>query len=73
VERALAALPASLAGDLVKRLRRTLIGRGLVIVAPDLPPDLDEPPFDLVVRFDRGTIAERRDRRARKAPELEAI
>jgi hypothetical protein len=73
VERALEALPASVAGEMVKRLRRTLIGRGLVILTPDLPRDLDEPPFDLVVRFEQGTVAERQDRRARPRPELEVV
>jgi hypothetical protein len=71
VERALEALPASLAGDLVKRLRRALIGRGLVVVTSALPADLDEPPFDVVIRFDEGGVAERQDRRARKPAELE--
>ena len=71
VERALEALPPALARDLVKRLRRALIGRGLVVVTSDLPPDLDEPPFDVVIRFDQGTVAERQDRRTLKPAELE--
>ena len=71
VERALDALPASLAGDLIKRLRRVLIGRGLVVVASDLPPELDEPQFDMVVRFENGVVADRQDRRARQSAELE--
>ena len=71
VERALEALPASLAHDLVRRLRRALIGRGLVVVMPDLPPEVDEPPFDMVVRFDQGMVADRQDRRARRPAELE--
>jgi hypothetical protein len=71
VERALEALPASLAGDLVRRLRRALVGRGLVIVTSGLPPGLDEPPFDLVVRFADGVVADRQDRRARRPAELE--
>jgi ABC-type multidrug transport system fused ATPase/permease subunit len=71
VERALDALPASLAGDLVRRLRRALVGRSLIIVVPDLPPELDEPPFDMVLRFDQGVVADRQDRRARRTAELE--
>ena len=71
VERAIAALPESLAADLVRRLRRVLVGRGLVIVTSSLPPDLDEPPFDLVVRFENGVVADRQDRRVRPSAELE--
>lgn len=54
VERALDGLPAPAADALVARLRRALIGRGLVLVSPDLSPSMDEPPFDLVVRLERG-------------------
>jgi ABC-type multidrug transport system fused ATPase/permease subunit len=71
VERALEALPPGSAADLIRRLRRTLIGRGLVAVTADLAPDTDQPPFDVVVRFENGTIASIQDRRARQAAELE--
>jgi hypothetical protein len=71
VERALEALPPASAAELVKRLRRTLIGRGLVAVMPDLVPDADQPPFDVVVRFENGMIASVQDRRARQPAELE--
>jgi ABC-type multidrug transport system fused ATPase/permease subunit len=67
VERALEALPPGSAADLLKRLRRTLIGRGLVAVTPDLAPDADQPPFDVVVRFENGAVASVQDRRARQA------
>lgn len=71
VERALDGLPASLAVDLIRRLRRALIGRGLVVVINDLPPEVDEPPFDMLVRFEHGTVAERQDRRAPRVAELQ--
>jgi ABC-type multidrug transport system fused ATPase/permease subunit len=71
VERALESLPPGSAADLVKRLRRTLIGRGLITVTPDLAPDADQPPFDVVVRFENGAIASVQDRRTRQAQELE--
>jgi hypothetical protein len=32
---------------------------------------LDEPPFDVVIRFDQGGVAERQDRRTRQPAELE--
>jgi ABC-type multidrug transport system fused ATPase/permease subunit len=71
VERALDALPPALGADLVRRLRRTLIGRGLVIVMSDLRPEMDEPPFDLVVRFEGGRVAEMQDRRGRPPAAVE--
>jgi hypothetical protein len=71
VERALESLPPGSAVDLVKRLRRTLIGRGLVAVTADLAPDIDQPPFDVVIRFENGAIVSVQDRRARRSAELE--
>jgi hypothetical protein len=44
-----------------------------VVVTPDLSPEMDEPPFDLVVRFDHGAVVDRQDRRARKPAELEIV
>lgn len=71
VERALDSLPPGSASDLLKRLRRTLIGRGLVAVTPSLSPDIDQPPFDIVVRFENGVVAEVQDRRSKRPAELE--
>jgi ABC-type thiamine transport system ATPase subunit len=71
VERALESLPPGSAADLIKRLRRTLIGRGLVVVVPNLASEVDQPPFDMVVRFENGLVAEVQDRRNRQAAELE--
>jgi ABC-type transport system involved in cytochrome bd biosynthesis fused ATPase/permease subunit len=71
VERALEGLPPGSAAELIKRLRRTLIGRGLVAITPDLSPDVDQPPFDVVVRFENGAVASVQDRRARQGSELE--
>ena len=67
VERALEGLPGPTADALVARLRRALVGRGLVLVTPSLSADMDQPPFDAVIRFERGTpqVEERRDPRAR--------
>ncbi|HEY8564451.1 MAG TPA: ABC transporter ATP-binding protein [Beijerinckiaceae bacterium] len=48
---------------LVQRLRRALVGRGLVLAMPELRPEMDRPPFDLVLRFERGAIAALEDRR----------
>ena len=71
VERALAALPPASAADLIHRLRRALIGRGLVAVTADFPPEIDQPPFDVVIRFDNGTVVSLQDRRSPEIKELE--
>jgi ABC-type multidrug transport system fused ATPase/permease subunit len=73
VERALDGLSAPAAEEVVKRLRRALIGRGLVIVAASLPPNLDEPPFDIVVRFESSGAARVDDRRSRQTTALETV
>jgi hypothetical protein len=47
-----------------------MIGRGLVIVTASLPPNLDQPPFDSIVRFESGgTRIE--DRRSSQTTALE--
>jgi ABC-type multidrug transport system fused ATPase/permease subunit len=65
-ERVLDGLPGPLADALVARLRRALVGRGLMIVTSDLSTAMDSPVFDAVIRFERGTPA-LEDRRARVA------
>lgn len=54
VQRALEGLPGPAAEKLVANLRRTLIGRGLIVVTPEITPAMDQPPFDAVIRFERG-------------------
>lgn len=70
VEHALDGLIESAAEAFVDRLRRALIGRGLILVVPELTPRMDAPPFDLVLRSDRGevSIADRR-----RVPKPEAV
>ena len=65
MERALDGLASAAADDLVKRLRRALVGRGLVIVTSSLPTHIDQPPFEVVVRFESSGAAAVEDRRAR--------
>jgi hypothetical protein len=57
VERALEGLSASGAAELVGRLRRAMVGRGLLVVTPHFAAAMDEPPFDAVIRFERGVVA----------------
>jgi ABC-type multidrug transport system fused ATPase/permease subunit len=54
VQRALDGLPGPAADRLVTALRRSMVGRGLIIVTPSISPVMDHPPFDAVVRFERG-------------------
>jgi ABC-type multidrug transport system fused ATPase/permease subunit len=54
VQRALDGLPGPAADRLVTALRRSMVGRGLVIVTPEISPAMDHPPFDAVIRFERG-------------------
>ena len=63
VESALDGLEGEAASELVGRLRRALIGRGLVLVVPQLTTRMDRPPFDLVVRLARGGTVSVEDRR----------
>lgn len=54
VQRALDGLPGPAADKLVANLRRALVGRGLILVTPSISPAMDQPPFDAVIRFERG-------------------
>jgi ABC-type transport system involved in cytochrome bd biosynthesis fused ATPase/permease subunit len=47
---------AQSAQDLLSRLRRALVGRGLIVVTGDLTPAMNTPPLDRVIRFDRASI-----------------
>ena len=57
VERALDGLPAPQANALVARLRRALVGRGLLLVTPRISDAMEQPPFDAVIRFERGSAS----------------
>lgn len=69
VEHALDGLAPARAEALVARLRRHLVGRGLVLCAAALSPGMDTPRFDRVLRFRRGALLEDE----RPAPVLQAI
>jgi ABC-type multidrug transport system fused ATPase/permease subunit len=71
VERALDGLPAAAADRLVARLRRALVGRGLVLVTPRVSAEMDRPPLDAVFRFERGTVL-KEDRRILHAQAIPA-
>jgi ABC-type multidrug transport system fused ATPase/permease subunit len=70
VERALDGLPGKIAESLVERLRQSLVGRGLVLVASDLSDAMQRNPFDTVIRFERGTpvVEDRRTRQTELVP-----
>jgi ABC-type transport system involved in cytochrome bd biosynthesis fused ATPase/permease subunit len=70
VQRALDGLPGPAADRLVTRLRRSLVGRGLILVTPSISPLMDQPPFDAVIRFERGEPV--LDRRVRQPEALSA-
>ena len=68
VERALDGLSEAAADALVARLRRALVGRGLVVVTSRVSDAMDRPPLDAVFRFDRGTLRRDDDRLSRAEP-----
>jgi ABC-type multidrug transport system fused ATPase/permease subunit len=55
VERALDGLTNQAADALVLRLRRSLTGRGLVLVTSEITAPMELSPFDAVIRFERGS------------------
>jgi ABC-type multidrug transport system fused ATPase/permease subunit len=57
VERALLGLPRPSAVGLLRRLRHALIGRGLIVVVPDLGPGIDPQTFDAIIRVERGSAS----------------
>jgi ABC-type multidrug transport system fused ATPase/permease subunit len=65
VERALDGLPGPAADALVARLRRALVGRGLVLATSAISQAMESVPFDAVIRFERG-VPRLEDRRARR-------
>jgi len=71
VERALDGLPGPVADRLVARLRRALVGRGLVLVTSRVSDEMERPPLDAVFRFERGTVAAT-DRRIQHAEAISA-
>jgi ABC-type multidrug transport system fused ATPase/permease subunit len=74
VEHALAGLAPGVAEEALARLRRALIGRGLVVVLPELSQHMDTPPFDAVIRFERGAATvDNRRRSVPAAPEPEPV
>ena len=52
------------------RLRRALVGRGLIVVLPELSQQMDTPPFDAVLRFDRGAATVDNRRRSVAAAQI---
>jgi hypothetical protein len=71
VERALDGLSSAAAERLVARLRRAMVGRGLIFVTPRISDPMDRPPLDAVFRFERGTVA-KQDRRIVQAEAIPA-
>lgn len=72
IEHALDGLTEATAEVFVDRLRRALIGRGLILVVPELTSRMDTPRFDLVLRFDRGEVSVDDRRRAAKPEAVQA-
>ncbi|MFL5074544.1 MAG: ABC transporter ATP-binding protein, partial [Microvirga sp.] len=70
VEHALAGLPPGVAEEALTRLRRALVGRGLIVVLPELSQHMDTPPFDAVLRFDRGAATVDNRRRSVAAAQI---
>ena len=64
-ERALDGLPGPAADALVARLRRALVGRGLVLATSAISQAMESVPFDAVIRFEQG-VPRLEDRRARR-------
>ncbi|HZB38024.1 MAG TPA: ABC transporter ATP-binding protein [Beijerinckiaceae bacterium] len=68
VEHAFAILPPGVAEEAVMRLRRAMVGRGLVVVLPELSEGANTPAFDVVIRFERGAASVSDRRRAPVVP-----
>jgi len=47
-----------------------LVGRGLIVVLPELSQQMDTPPFDAVLRFDRGAATVDNRRRSVAAAQI---
>jgi ABC-type multidrug transport system fused ATPase/permease subunit len=73
VEHALDGLVESAAEAFIGRLRRALVGRGLIIVTSELTSRMDSPPFDLVLRFDRGEVSVEDRRHAARPKSVPAV
>ena len=72
VEHAFADLAPAVAEEAVARLRRALVGRGLIVVLRELSGHMDTPPFDAVVRLDRGVATVENRRRSAGAASADA-
>jgi hypothetical protein len=75
VEHALAGLPPAMAEEALERLRRALVGRGLIVVVSELPSETGAAPFDVVVRLQRGaaTVADRRQAPPARMDAMESV
>ena len=72
VEHAFADLAPAVAEEAVARLRRALVGRGLIVVLRELSGHMDTPPFDAVVHLDRGVATVENRRRSAGAASADA-